>query len=174
MTDQYLGEIRMFAGTFAPKQWAICEGGILPVSNNEALFSLYGTVYGGDGRVNFALPDLRGRIPIHQGQGPGLHPYNIGARGGLETERLQANNIPSHNHPLQASSDAGTSDEPQGLVFAKAAGNFYDDKSSTTPLQQLIDTSIADTGEGQPHNNMMPYLGMNFIVALVGLFPSRN
>jgi len=170
--DPYLGEIRMFAGNFAPRGWAFCEGQLLPISQNTALFSLLGTTYGGDGRTTFALPDLRGRVPIHAAQGPGLSNRNLGEKGGEETHILTTNEIPSHTHQLRGDSLVASTDMPTNSAPARNAGGIpsYGD----TPDIDMSGAAIQFTGGGQGHNTMQPYLAVNFIIALQGIFPSRN
>ena len=169
MSDPFIGEIRMFAGNFAPRGWAFCDGQLLAVSQNDALFSLFGTIYGGDGRTTFALPDLRGRVPIHQGTGPGLTNRRLGFRAGSENVTLTASQVPSHNHQLRASSRPATRATPAGNVPAEAELDVYGSGDSST--------SIAGTGSvggSQQHTNVMPFLCIHFIVALFGVYPSRN
>ncbi len=174
MTTPYLGEIRMFGGNFAPKGWALCDGSLINISDNEALFSLLGTVYGGDGRTTFGLPDLRGRIPIHAGQGPGLTDRNLGAKVGDETVTLTEANLPSHNHAWYATNAAATSSSPENNVTASDLANkIYSD--NTSPTSTMSASVIEDyVGSAQSHDNMMPYQCVNFIIALVGLMPSRT
>jgi microcystin-dependent protein len=173
MSEPFVGEIRMFAGNFAPRGWAFCDGQLLAVSQNDALFSLLGTIYGGDGRTTFGLPDLRGRVPIHAGTGPGLSPRRLGAKGGSEKETLTVNQLPSHTHPFRGSTDNGLDPNPQGNHVA-----------ASTALQPYSETEIADTdlassavsnvGGSRSHSNLMPFLCVNFIMALVGIYPSRH
>ncbi len=173
MSDPFIGEIRMFAGNFAPRGWAYCDGTLLSVSQYEALYSLLGTIYGGDGRTTFGLPDLRGRIPIHAGSGPGLTNHNLGKKGGTEEEVLTVNNLPSHAHQLVATSVAGDSEEPFGRQLAKPTNdNFYTDESfiDTTLTSEVV----ADTGSAASVSNLMPTLCVNFIIALLGIYPSRT
>lgn len=174
MSDPYLGEIRMFAGSYAPLHWAFCNGTMLAVSSYSALYSLIGSIYGGDGRVSFSLPDLRGRIPINQGQGTGLTDRSMGEAGGLETVSLTTDQIPGHNHPLQASSDAASTDVPTGMVTATADFNFYDDKEETMEIQNLAAESMGSVGSGVSHENMMPVLGINYIICVSGIYPPRQ
>ena len=175
MSEPFVGEIRMFAGNFAPRGWAGCEGQLLAVSQNDALFSLLGTQYGGDGETTFGLPDLRGRIPIHQGSGPGLSPRNIGSRGGQEWVTLTSVQVPAHNHNFRAVSGQATENSPgSDLTLAQSVGfPLY------TPPQNLVAmpiSAISITGSSlpQPHANLMPYLCINFIIALIGVFPSQS
>lgn len=174
MSEPFIAEVRIFAGNFAPRGWAFCNGQLLPINGNEALFSLIGTIYGGDGRTTFALPDLRGRAPIHAGRGPGLSEYRIGERGGAETVTLQATEIPAHNHGFNvpAQSGDGSTDEPIGNFPAKGSNGetvyANDSNGSMGP------GTTGNAGGNQPHNNIQPYLAVNYIIALVGLFPSRS
>lgn len=173
--ETFIGEIRMFGGNFAPAGWACCDGQLLSVSENQALFSLLGITYGGDGRTNFALPDLRGRIPIHFGSGPGLSTRPIGQMSGTETVTLTTTQIASHSHSFNASAKDADSQELTGRFFAKtpAGDNFY---AVPTPDKQvnLLPGSIGASGGGRPHDNMMPCMCVNFIIALGGEYPSRN
>ncbi len=162
----------MFAGNFAPQGWAYCDGQLLPISQNDALFNLIGTTYGGDGESTFALPDLRGRVPLHQGTGPGLSPRTIGEAGGIESVTLTVANLPAHTHDFQASTTAGASSNPQGNVVGSppATTMFIAD----TPTQSLPSTMVGSTGGSQPHENRMPFLAVNYIIALYGIYPSQN
>ena len=171
--EPFLAEVKIFAGNFAPRGWALCEGQILPINQNQALFSLLGTTYGGDGRTTFALPDLRGRAPISSGQGPGLSNRNLGSRGGQPTHTLTQNEMPAHNHTvhLNVSTSVGSENSPSGNHITSHSGAFSEDATSGTNIQGAITNN---TGGGQPHNNMQPYLALNYIIALQGVFPSRN
>ena len=172
MSEPFVGEIRMFAGNFAPRGWALCDGQLLAVSQNDALFSLFGTIYGGDGRTTFGLPELRGRIPIHAGTGPGLTPRQLGSKAGRENETLTSNQMPSHNHDFSVSADPGTIQKPTGQYLASSSTvRLF---RPTPPNVSLDQSMIEFTGGSQQHNNIMPYLCINFIVALVGIYPSRN
>ena len=177
MSDPFVGEIRMFAGNFAPRSWAFCDGQLLAVSQNDALFSLLGTIYGGDGRTTFGLPDLRGRVPLHAGQGPGLTNRRLGSKGGSETVTLTTNQIPSHRHTLSATPNAGDSMSPVNKVpaltpLASGAGRpWYSDE---TPDTQMSSTAFTNSGGSRSHINEMPTLCVNFIIALFGIYPSRN
>jgi microcystin-dependent protein len=172
MSEPFVGEIRMFAGNFAPRGWALCDGQLLDISQNDALFSLLGTTYGGDGRTTFGLPDMRGRIPIHAGTGPGLSPRAWGAKAGQERVTLTTNQLPSHSHPLQVSDDLATTSSPQGTTFHRASGdNYIGEPGSPANLNA---GAIGTTGGGQDHNNVQPFLCLNFIIALFGIYPSRN
>jgi microcystin-dependent protein len=165
MAQPYVGEIRMFAGNFAPAGWMFCEGQLLPISENETLFQLIGTTYGGDGQSTFALPDLRGRLPIHQGNG-----FILAETGGAEEITLTIQQIPAHGHPLLASADPATVPNPQSNVAsATATATPYFNIPPATPLSPL---SIAPVGGSQPHTNFQPYLCIDFIISLFGIFPS--
>lgn len=171
MSDPFIGEIRMFAGNFAPVGWAFCDGQLQSIAQNNALFALIGTIYGGDGQTTFALPDLRGRVPISQGQGPGLSPRTIGQSFGVESVTLLQSHIPAHSHSQVASTNpASLSAGPSGAP-ATPATNLYAGGNADAVMAQ---TAVASTGGSQPHSNMAPYLALNFIIALEGVFPSRN
>ena len=173
MSEPFVGEIRMFAGNFAPRGWAFCDGQLLAISQNDALFSLLGTIYGGDGRTTFGLPDLRGRIPVHTGTGPGLTPRQIGYRGGVEQITLSKNELPVHGHPLLALDKPGDGGNPTNRTWAATsnAPPFYSDAGPNLPMSQSATTSA---GGSQSHSNMMPFLCVHFIIALFGIYPSRN
>jgi microcystin-dependent protein len=171
MPQAFVGEIRIFSGSFAPAGWALCDGQLLAIAQNTALFSLLGTAYGGDGRATFALPDLRGRVPVHVGQGPGLTDRLRGEAIGSEAHTLSVNEIPAHSHPLGASAVNGNSDSPAGGVMARspsAVPQYAANHDAT-----LAASAVSPTGGSQPHNSMQPYLTLNFIIALQGVFPSR-
>jgi microcystin-dependent protein len=176
MSEPFLAEIVMFGANFAPRGWAYCEGQLLPINQNSALFSLLGTIYGGDGRTTFALPDLRGRVPIQPGNGPGLSSYTLGERGGAERVTLTIAEMPSHNHSvtLHGERGASTSTNPAGNLLAN--GNSYAAHNSANPEPAMASQSItqANIGGGQSHYNIQPFLCVNFIIALQGTFPSRN
>ena len=175
MSEPFVGEIRMFAGNFAPRGWAFCDGQLLAVSQNDALFSLFGTIYGGDGRTTFGLPDMRGRLPIHAGQGPGLSNRTIGSRGGEERVTLTENQLPAHSHAVHAVSENGTDTVPTGHSLASvAAGNPYRTAANTSSFVPMAGAAIGSDGGGEAHTNLMPFLCVNFIVALVGIYPSRQ
>ena len=176
MAEPFMGEIRMFGGNYAPRGWALCDGQLMGTGQNDALFSLLGTVYGGDGRTTFGLPDLRGRIPIHQGQGPGLPNYKLGHKAGAEKVKLSADEVPSHNHDLVASNQLGNAQSPTNHTMARLAGGSGYKTASTVTLRPTMagDAIAAHVGGGKSHNNMMPYLCVNFIIALFGIYPSRN
>lgn len=165
MAQPYVGEIRMFAGNFAPAGWMFCEGALLPISENETLFQLIGTTYGGDGQETFALPDLRGRLPTHQGNG-----FILAETGGAEEVTLTVNQIPSHGHPLIGSTGSATSQTPAGALPATGQAatyfNLLDNPTNMAPV------SIGPVGGSQPHTNFQPYLCVDFIISLFGIFPS--
>lgn len=171
MSDPYIGEIRIFAGSFAPAGWNFCDGAMLPISQLQALFALIGTTYGGDGQQTFALPDLRGRVPVHQGQGPGLSNRVMGESGGTESVTLAVAQIPAHNHSLRASSALSSGAAGAGGVLAATAVNMYGTAAPATPMATQ---AVGAQGGSQPHNNMAPFLGINYIIALFGVFPSQS
>lgn len=162
----------MFAGNFPPRGWATCDGQLLSISQNTALFSLLGTQYGGDGRTNFALPDLRDSTPMHQGQGPGLSPHFIGESGGQATVTLLSTEMPVHTHDLKALSDPAESSAPAGKSLARASGLIP--YSASAPNTAMHPSALSQTGGGQPHNNRPPYQTINFIIALQGIYPPRG
>lgn len=170
MSEPFLAEIRIMGFNFAPRGWALCDGQIMPINQNQSLYSLLGTTYGGDGRTTFALPDLRGRTPIHVGGSDGVH-HSLGQKSGEETHTLSAAEMPQHDHALKASNDAGNQNSPGGNFFANAGTNIYGDPTNLTDLNS---GTVSNTGGGQSHDNMQPYLALNFCIALQGLFPSRN
>jgi len=176
MADPFIAQIGMFGGNFAPRNYAFCHGQLLSVSGNSALYSLLGTTYGGDGRNTFGLPDLRGRLPMHRGQGPGTSFHPQGARFGAETETLTVPQMPSHNHNFAASTQGAGSPDPTGRVVApgEAAGNPVSQFTSAAPAADMINQALADNGGNQAHSNLMPLIAINFIIALQGIFPSRN
>lgn len=168
MSEPFLAEVRIFGFNFAPRGWALCDGQILPINQNQSLYSLLGTTYGGDGRTSFALPDIRGRVPIHVGEG-----HREGQKSGEETHTLSANEMPNHDHVLMGSNDVpGSPLTPEGHVFSKANFDFYREPGNT--LQALNQASTFNVGGGQAHENMQPYIALNYGIALQGLFPSRN
>ncbi len=179
--EGYIAEIRMFAGNFAPRNWAYCQGQVMSIAQNTALFSLLGTTYGGNGQTTFALPDFRGRIAVGAGPaGPGLSEYALGQVGGTESNTLLINNMPAHNHAVTGSvtmsglADTGTTDTPEGTYLASNGTNMFATTQDVTmkPLNVNLQTGII--GNSQPVNNIQPYLGMNYIICLFGIFPSRN
>jgi microcystin-dependent protein len=170
--DPFLAEIRIFPFNFAPKGWAWCDGQLMPLSQNTALFSLLGTTYGGDGKSNFALPDLQGRAPMHPGQGPGLSLHDLGETGGSETVTLLESEIPGHSHALTASQADGLERFPSAQKFATGIGiSMFQTPGA---LVQLNPNAVTPAGGDQPHNNMMPYLTLFFCIALQGVFPPRT
>lgn len=175
-----LGEIIMFAGNFAPRGWALCNGQLLAINSNQALFSILGTTYGGDGRTTFALPDLRGRVAMNPGQGPGLSNHNLGEHSGQEQITLISNNLPSHTHTASGTIAAknGQPDEsnPGNEVPATLTGGTegYADAQNTTMKAGGVNVTLDNAGGNQPHSNMQPYNCVNYIIALQGIFPSRN
>lgn len=172
MSEPYVGEIRIFAGSSAPRGWSVCDGQLLAVAAFEPLFSLLGTTYGGDGRTTFGLPDLRGRIPVHMGQGPGLSPHKLGQRAGTETEPLTRDQMPGHHHDLVALATGATAQSPAGAMLAEGVGtSFYADQPQDAVMAADM---LQDTGGTAPHANMMPSLCVNFIIALAGIYPSRT
>ena len=171
MSEPFLGEIRMFGFSFAPVGWALCNGQLLPISQNTALFSLLGTAYGGDGTTTFALPDLQSRVPIHKGQGAGLSSYVQGKAGGTETVTLAATQMPEHTHPVKASSSAAASDSPEGRAMARSSSHIYHDPDASTVMNAKM---LGDAGRSEPHDNIQPYLVLNFCIALTGIFPSQS
>ncbi len=170
MSEPFLAEVRIVGFNFAPRGWAFCDGQILPISQNQSLYSLLGTTYGGDGRTSFALPDLRGRTPIHVGSSNGSI-HLLGQKGGEETHTLSAAEMPQHTHPAKASSAPGTIPVPAGNVLADSVNQVYVDPAN---LVDMNSGELLNVGGGQAHNNMQPTLVVNFCIALQGLFPSRN
>jgi microcystin-dependent protein len=172
MSEPYIGQIILFGGNFAPLGWAYCDGSVLSIADNSALFSLIGTTYGGDGIQTFGLPDLRGRAPIHRGQGPGLQNYDQGQKAGSETVTLQVTQLPAHNHGVSvgASNNAPSTTRPAGAVYA-ASTMFTDAANAGGSLGAV---TVAAAGGNGAHDNMEPYLALNYIIALEGIFPSRN
>ncbi len=173
MSEPFVGEVRMFAGNFAPRGWAFCDGQLLAVSQNDALFSLLGTIYGGDGRTTFGLPDLRGRLALHAGHGPGLSDRRLGAKGGSENETLTVNQLPSHNHSVSANDTTGSSSAPQGAFAKDTTGSNIYVQNMTVPTN-LNSNGMNHVGGSQSHTNLMPFLCINYIIALVGIYPSRH
>jgi microcystin-dependent protein len=173
MADPFVAEIRIFPFNFAPKGWAFCDGQLLPLSQNTALFSLVGTTYGGDGKSTFALPDLRGRAPMHPGQGQGLSPRVLGETGGRETAMLSESEMPAHSHSMIAQSALATGKTPAGNSLARAnKGQAFAPASAN--VVAMASQVLASTGGQAPHNNMMPSLTMSFCIALQGIFPPRS
>ena len=175
MADPFVAEIRMFGGNFPPRGWAFCNGQILPISQNTALFSLLGTTYGGNGSSTFALPNLQGRAAMGTGQGPGLSPRDLGETAGSPSVTLIVNEIPAHNHPANAVGGNGNSSSPNGAIWSAAgSGRTPDNAYSGSGGTQMNPATISPTGGSQPHNNLPPYLAVNFIIALQGIFPPRS
>ena len=173
--DPYIGEVIMFAGNFAPRGWAFCDGQMLSISQNTALFSLLGTTYGGDGRTTFGLPDLRGRVPMHAGQGPGLTPRALGEKGGEEQVTLTEAQIPAHRHHVHVLNGQGDAPTPANKVPAIEGKSDKDYGDLPNPADATFDPGcVSQTGGGQPHDNMPPYKCINYIIALQGTFPSRS
>lgn len=180
MNEPFIGQICLFGFNFAPRGWALCNGQLLPIAQNTALFSLLGTTYGGDGSSTFALPNLQSRVVVGQGQGPGLSSYSMGQTGGAESVTLLSTQMPSHNHQLNASNSTGATNTPTNNVLAASYGaledgtqvtvNTYSGSANTT----LSPSSIGAAGGNQPHENRQPFLTMNYCIALQGIFPSRN
>ena len=172
--DPFVAEIRIFPFNFAPKGWAFCDGQILPLSQNTALFSLLGTTYGGDGKSNFALPDLQGRAPMHPGQGPGLSLHDLGETGGSDAVTLLESEIPSHVHTLRGhDGDQADAQIPSPNTSLAQSANGFAYQSNVSGLVQMHPDALPPTGGDQPHNNMQPYLTLNFCIALQGVFPQR-
>ena len=178
MSNPYIGEIRIFAGNFAPRGWAFCDGQVLPIAQNTALFSIIGTTYGGDGRTTTGLPNLQGQAPMHPGRGPGLTSRRLGQRVGAETVTLTEAQIPNHGHTLRASTTAAPFGASETLTnnssFGKVTGGSAYRSDTTANLVNLASAAVSTTGGGQAHANMQPYLTLNFIIATVGLYPSRS
>lgn len=173
MAEPFVGEIRMFAGNFAPRSWAFCDGQLLAISQNDALFSLLGTIYGGDGRTTFGLPDMRGRIPIHYGSGPGLSPRQIGQKSGTEKETINVNQMPAHTHELKAHPDTADQTELQDQVLASTSAPV-DQYGQDPTIVNMATSSVTGTGGSGSHTNLMPFICVHFIIALFGIYPSRN
>ena len=186
--DAYIGEVKLFAGNFAPRGWAFCDGQILPIDGNQALFSILGNSYGGDGRTTFGLPDMRGRVAVGPRTGPGLSTYREGNQGGTETNTLSTAQLPAHNHDaigiIKASNANATAKEPAGNYFASSIyainrGNIVDVLSygATSDVEMnanAIEVRVGDTGSNQAANNRQPYLAMNYIICIQGIYPSRS
>lgn len=178
MSEPFIGEIRMFAGNFAPRGWAFCQGQILSIAQNTALFSILGTTYGGNGQTTFALPDLRGRAPMQPGQGPGLSSRTLGEQGGSENVTLLITQMPAHNHTVNANGSPGNGSVPTGSVWAEvvnpADNALMGAYTNAAPNTTMSANAIGTAGGSQPHNNMSPFTCVNFIIALQGIYPSRN
>ncbi len=173
MADPFVAEIRIFPFNFAPTGWAFCNGQLLPLSQNTALFSLLGTTYGGDGKSTFALPDLEGRVPMHPGQGPGLSLHDLGESSGSDTVTLLDSETPFHTHPMQASNQPGEDPAPGGESLARSVGASLYQSSPGVPVA-LDPGALGPAGSSLPHNNLMPYLTLNFCIALQGVYPPRT
>ena len=171
MAQPYVGEIRMFAGNFAPAGWMFCEGQLLPISENETLFNLIGTTYGGDGQSTFALPDLRGRVPLHFGT-QGGNTLQLAETGGVETVTLTVSQIPQHSHPLLATTTLATQQNVAGNVLAEAT--LFNPYINANPTAPMAPQAVGSTGGSQPHDNFQPYLCVDFIISLFGIFPSQT
>ena len=171
--ESFIGEVRSFAGNFAPRGWAFCDGQLLPIAQNTALFSLLGTTYGGDGRSTFALPNLQGRAPMHPGRGPGLTSRRLGERGGSSTITLSVNHLPPHNHTIPISQNLGNVTSPAN-AYIGGEGIIDRDFANTSDGTHMHANMIQDSGGGQSFNIYKPFLGINFIIALVGTYPSRS
>ena len=180
--EPFIGQIQMFGFNFAPRGWAFCDGQLLSIAQNTALFSLLGTTYGGDGRTTFALPDLRGRVPMHKGTGPGLSPRTIGQKGGLQNVTLNSTQIPAHDHVATSTANAvvtaGNSNDAINNFWADdagtASGTYHTGPANATMNVGAVQTTVANAGGGQSHSNEQPFLCVNFCIALTGIYPSRN
>jgi microcystin-dependent protein len=171
MGQPFIGEIRMFGGNFAPAGWELCNGQLVPIAENDALFVLIGTTYGGDGESTFALPNLQSRVPVHTGQGPGLGNYTLGEMGGVESVTLTVNQTPVHTHAFIASTAGGSDNNPSGNLIADGPAQAF---IEANPNAQLAPQAIAPSGGSQPHENRMPVLGINYIISMFGIFPDRS
>jgi len=168
--EPFIGMVILFGGSFAPRGWALCDGQLLPISENSALFSILGTTYGGDGRTTFALPDLRGRVPLHPGNGPGLTPRDLGQKLGEESVNLTAAQMPSHGHAMNVANVPADNDRPSADMLGRS--QIY--TATATPTATLNPATIANSGGNEAHDNMQPSLGINYIIALQGTYPSRS
>lgn len=173
MSDPFVAEIRIVGFNFPPRGWATCDGQLLPISQNTALFSLLGTTYGGNGMSNFALPNLAGRAPLHPGQGPGLSLYDLGETGGSQTVQLLDSEMPAHSHFARAAEVPATANDPTDRLPAVAPEDTYQDRGGKTPAA-MHSATVGVAGGGQPHNNLQPGLVLNFVIALQGIFPPRG
>jgi len=172
MSQPFLGEIRMVGFNFAPVGWAYCDGSLLPIAQYDAVFALLGTTYGGDGQVTFALPDLRGRVPLHQGQSPGNSFRTIGEAGGSESVTLSIQQLPLHTHSLAAGVDGARAAAPNSAFIGSGEADIYNHDTANSVT--LAPGTLGSSGGSQPHENQQPFLCINFIIALEGIFPSRN
>ncbi|HEV3198010.1 MAG TPA: tail fiber protein [Bryobacteraceae bacterium] len=175
MGSPFVGEVRLFGGNFAPNGWALCQGQLMSIAENPALFQLVGTTYGGDGQNTFGLPDLQGRVPVHQGTSTTGTNYAIGERAGTETVTLNINQIPVHNHLVSANAGGASASNPSGQVIASGqSGPTWFSASAASPQEFLAASAVGQAGGSQPHDNMVPFLVVNFIISLFGIFPSQN
>lgn len=177
MSEPFLAEVRLFGFNFPPRGWAQCDGSILPISQNQSLYSLIGTVYGGDGRTTFGLPDLRGRTPLHEGQGTGLTQRNLGSDGGEERHTLTLEEIPAHSHVFEGNRNQASQNEPGGSTLAAKKRRAYARYAGAPDAGSAVDMhaqTVSSVGNGTAHENMQPFLAVNFCIAMQGLFPSRN
>lgn len=175
MSDPYLGEIRLFAGNFAPEHWAFCDGRLMSIAENDALFVLIGTIYGGDGQTTFALPDLRGRLPVGQGTGAGLTPRSLGEQFGSDSVTLSVQQLPTHGHGFVATTAEGKSPGPEGNLFADAGEDvIYAPPGDTPPYATMNQQTVRNSGGNRPHDNHMRSVGMNYIISLAGIFPTGS
>lgn len=173
MDNPFIGTVMLFGGNFPPRGFLFCNGQTMSIAQNTALFALLGTTYGGNGQTTFALPDLRGRVPIHFGQGPGLSNFNLGEVGGAETVTLLSTEMPQHTHTVNVNTGNGTTNNPTGNFFA-ATPAFLQYTNGAANNTSFIPNSIGNAGGSQPHNNLQPYLAINYCIAIEGIFPSRN
>ena len=174
MSNPFIGQIEMFGGNFAPRDWAFCDGTLLPIAQNTALFSILGTTYGGDGRTTFALPELRGRSPVHEGTGTGLSPVRLGARGGTETTTLTVAHLPNHTHTARCVTAGGNANTAPGNRWSSDAGGATATYSTNGADANMAGDALTSVGNGNAFDNRSPYLAVNFIIALRGTFPSRS
>ena len=174
MGQPYIGEIRLFAGNFPPNGWAFCEGQLIPISENDTLFNLIGTTYGGDGQETFALPDLQSRVPIHQGTGASGTTYQLGETGGVEQVTLSVQQIPSHSHPMVVTADNGSAASPNNAVPGAGTSVTIFRPTPPPPAIAMDAGSVQAAGGSQPHDNMMPFICINYIISLFGIFPTQN
>lgn len=176
MVEPYVGEIRIFAGNFAPRNWSFCDGQILAISQHDQLFSLLGVMYGGDGRTSFGLPDMRGRIPMHAGTGPGLSQRVQGARPGVEKVTIAKESMPTHSHVMQCSNSVASTKNPVSQVPGNGGtvGLYYSNVTDATKIADMQDGTLIDVGGTQPHSNLMPALCMYYIISMMGIYPSRQ
>lgn len=173
MQEPFIGNVILFGGTYAPQGWAFCDGSLMSIAQYDTLFSLIGTTYGGDGQSTFALPDLRSRIPVHQGQGPGLGSYIIGQQAGVETVTLLPAQIPSHSHPVLSNSGTAGSQDPTNN-FLGTQGTLQEYIPGTSANSVMNAAAVANSAGGQPHDNIMPSIALNYIIALEGIYPQQN